>query len=206
MTEAHPVPSNDLDLDLALMKRIEARDEAAFETLFATYETAIRRHITRTVRDPEAAEDLVQEVFLRAWTHAAQWTGQGSLKAWLYSIATNLSLNHLRAANRRPQQPLELPEIQTETDLFKPAPPWLIDPSTLDPDAALEQADDRSRLQQLIAALPPEKREVFRQVHLAHRPLRDVAAQLGVPEGTVKSRLYYGLKTLARLWQEDEFE
>lgn len=192
--------------DQELMRRVQARDEAAFETLFNRYEAIIYRHVARTVRNPKAAEDLVQEVFLRAWTHADQWQGRGSLKSWLYSIATNLALNYLRAANRRPQTPLDPPVAQAEADPFKPAPRWLIDPNSLDPDAALEEADDRERLWELINSLPPEKRAVFHLVGQTELPLRDVADQLGIPEGTVKSRLYYGLKSLARKWQEDEFE
>ena len=62
------------------------------------------------VRDEPAAEDLLQETFLRVWTRAGQWNGQGTFKGWLFRIATNLALNHLRTRRRRPEQPLELPE------------------------------------------------------------------------------------------------
>ena len=68
----------------------------------------MQAHIARIVREPAATEDLVQEVFLRVWTRAEQWQGSGTVKGWLYRIATNLSLNHLRSVKRRPQQPLEI--------------------------------------------------------------------------------------------------
>jgi RNA polymerase sigma-70 factor (ECF subfamily) len=118
--------------DEALLKAIQAQStatneaEAAFETLLARYEAAIYRHIARTVRQPHTAADLVQEVFLRVWTHAEQWQGRGTVKSWLYTIATNLTLNQLRAHKRRPQTSLEPHVDQAETDLFEPAPQWLM--------------------------------------------------------------------------------
>jgi RNA polymerase sigma-70 factor (ECF subfamily) len=190
--------------DEVLMRRVQTRDEAAFEALFARYETAILRHVARTVRDPKAAEDLVQEVFLRVWTRADQWQGRGTVKSWLYTIATNLTLNHLRSLKRRPQTPLEPRLDRAEEDIFEPAPRWLIDPKSVNPDERLEKREEREQLWQLIETLPPQKRAVFRLVHRAELSLNDVADRLGIPEGTVKSRLYYGLKSLARMW--DDFD
>ncbi|MCB0128129.1 MAG: hypothetical protein KDE58_37950, partial [Caldilineaceae bacterium] len=82
--------------DEMLISQICAQDEVAFATLFARYRSAMTRHIEKTVRDAVVTEDLVQELFLRVWTHAAQWDNRGSVRAWLYRIGTNLTLNHLR--------------------------------------------------------------------------------------------------------------
>src|ERR671932_347450 len=87
--------------DPELLAQIRARDAGAFETLFARYRELVRRQAQRIVRDESAADDLVQEVFLRVWTRSEQWDGRGACKAWLFRIATNLALNHLRTVRRR---------------------------------------------------------------------------------------------------------
>ena len=96
--------------DRELIEQIRERNTDAFDILFERYRHAIHKRLLRIVRDESAAEDLGQEVFLRLWTCAAQWDGRGELGAWLYRIATNLALNHLRTVHRRRQQPLEIPD------------------------------------------------------------------------------------------------
>jgi len=191
--------------DQDLVERIRERDAQAFEMLFERYGEMIRRHLARTVRDDAAAQDLVQEVFMRVWTRAEQWSGRGSFKAWLYRIATNLALNHLRSVRRKRERPLDVfDEWSDDEDGLNPAPAWLIDTSALGPDAALEQAERRARFRQLVEKLPHEKREAFRLVHEMEMSMRDAADELGVPEGTVKSRLYYAKRRLAHQWQDME--
>ena len=191
--------------DQDLVERIRERDAQAFEMLFERYGDMIRRHLARTVRDDAAAQDLVQEVFMRVWTRAEQWSGRGSFKAWLYRIATNLALNHLRSVRRKRERPLDVfDEWSDDEDGLNPAPAWLIDTSALGPDAALEQAERRARFRQLVEKLPHEKREAFRLVHEMEMSMRDAADELGVPEGTVKSRLYYAKRRLAHQWQDME--
>jgi RNA polymerase sigma-70 factor (ECF subfamily) len=191
--------------DHDLMGRIQQRDEGAFEVLFARYGERTRRHLVRTVRDPSAAEDLVQEVFLRVWTRAERWDACAdapkAFRAWLLRIATNLALNHLRSVRRRREQPLEVaPDPWAEED-DSSVPGWMIDASALGPQALLELAERRALLGKLIDDLPEDKREVFRLVHDQEMEIRDVAHTLAIPEGTVKSRLHYARKRLAHEWE-----
>ena len=78
----------------------------------------------------------------------------------------------------------------------------MIDAASLGPEAMLEQAEQSELLQGLVDGLPEEKREVFRLVHEVEMDIRETAATLGIPEGTVKSRLHYTMKRLAREWKE----
>ena len=189
--------------DQFLIDKICERDAEAFETLWARYSTAVRRHIMHTVRDESAAEDLVQEAFLRIWTSAEQWDGRGKFKAWFFRIATNLALNHLRTVRRRKQQPLEIPPDDfDDADESAPDPDWMIDTSINSPDVMLEQAEQSNLLWRLVEELPAEKREVLHLLYLKDLNLREVAAEIGIPEGTVKSRLHYSIKRLAREWKE----
>jgi RNA polymerase sigma-70 factor (ECF subfamily) len=190
--------------DQNLMERVCKRDARAFEALFERYGELIRRHLARITRDDATAQDLVQEVFLRVWTRAAQWDGRGPFKAWLYRIATNLALNHLRSVRRRREQPLDTPDELADDEEENSIPAWMIDDSALGPEIILELAERRERLRRLVGRLPDEKREVFRLVHEMELSMRDAADELGVPEGTVKSRLYYAKQRLAREWRDQE--
>ena len=189
--------------DEYLLGRIGERDAEAFETLLARYQESVRGHLLRTVRDPNTAEDLTQEVFLRVWTRGEQWNGHGPFRVWLLRVATNLALNYLRTVRRRRECPLELPADGPDEESTG-IPDWMIDRATAGPEHALEQGERRRQLQHLVEALPREKREVFRMVFDAEMEIRDVAESLGVPPGTVRSRLHYIRKRLAREWDEED--
>jgi RNA polymerase sigma-70 factor (ECF subfamily) len=186
--------------DRALVECALAGDAAAFEALLERYRAPIRRHLLRYTHDDAAAQDLLQEAFLRVWTRGDQWGGRGTFRAWLYRVATNLALNHLRTVRRRRETSLET-EDETEMDEGDLVPAWMIDDTSLGPQAVLEQAEERQQVRRLVAALPDEKRAVFRLVHEMEMTIHDAAVQLEIPEGTVKSRLHYARKRLAEGWQ-----
>ena len=189
--------------DQTLIHKIVKRDAAAFETLFARHSASVRQHILSIVRAESAAEDLVQEVFLRVWTRAEQWNGQGKFTGWLFRIATNLALNHLRTVRRRRQEPLETPPDEFDNeDERPPDPDWMVDISSRGPEVMVEQAERSQLLWQLVDGLPQEKREVLHLIYQKEMALREVAIELGISEGTVKSRLHYSIRHLTREWKE----
>jgi RNA polymerase sigma-70 factor, ECF subfamily len=190
--------------DQQLMAQVRAGDAVAFEALCDLYSPLLRRHLLRMLRDADAAEDLLQETLLRGWMRAAQWDGRGSPRAWMFRIATNLALNHIRAIRRRRQQPLEVPPDPIEPDQEAEVPSWIIDTVSLGPDAALELTERYALLRRLLAELPEEKREVLRLIHDDELEISEVARTLGIPPGTVKSRLHYATQRLARAWREAE--
>jgi RNA polymerase sigma-70 factor (ECF subfamily) len=188
--------------DQDLIERVLERDGRALEALFERYGEMIRRHLARMASESAVAQDLLQETFLRVWTRAAQWDGRGSFKAWLYRIATNLALNHLRSVRRRKEQPLEIAgEWDSDADEYV-APAWAIDADTPEPEDVLEMAERHARYRRLVDRLPDDKREVLRLVHEMEMSHQDAADELGIPEGTVKSRLYYAKRRLAQEWRE----
>ena len=117
--------------DETLLDAIQNQQEWAFEVLLERYEDTIRRHLYYIVRDELAADDLLQETFLRVWMRSGQWNGQGTCKGWLFRIATNLALNHLRTRRRRPEQPLELPDYLVDDEDLPDTPGWLVDTASL---------------------------------------------------------------------------
>ena len=191
--------------DETLMAGILERDARAFEVLLERYTEALHRHVGFMLHDEEVAHDVVQEAFLRVWLRAEQWDDRGPPRAWLYRIATNLALNQLRTVQRRHEVPLELPpDSEDDEDMASFVPAWMIDNATLGPEAAVERNEQHAFYRRALARLPDDKREVFHMVHDLEMSLRDAADALDIPEGTVKSRLHYARRQLARNWRELE--
>jgi RNA polymerase sigma-70 factor (ECF subfamily) len=189
--------------DQDLVQRILERDAHAFEAIFERYAETIRRHLARLVENDASAQDLVQETFLRVWTRAEQWDGRGSFAGWLYRIATNLAFNYLRSVGRRRELPLEPEDDDAGNEEGNVAPAWMMDPSP-GPDAAFESIEWHERFRHLVQGLPEDKRDVLYLVHEMEMSIHDAADELGIPEGTAKSRLHYAKKRLAREWQDLE--
>ena len=189
--------------DQTLIRKIVKHDAAAFETLFARHSASVRQHVLSIVRTESVAEDLVQEVFLRVWTRAEQWNDQGEFKGWLFRIATNIALNHLRTVRRRRQEPLDTPPDEfDDEDERPPDPDWMVDTSSHGSEVMVERAEQSQLLWQLVDGLSQEKREVLHLIYQKEMALREAAMELGIPEGTVKSRLHYSIRHLAREWKE----
>jgi RNA polymerase sigma-70 factor, ECF subfamily len=191
-----------LPTDQTLMEAVQKGDKNAFDLLYERYQPAIRSYLLRIVHSEAAADDLAQDVFLRVWTHAQQWSARGSFKAWMYRIATTQAFNTLRAARRHPEQPLSDPDSQRieedETFCFQA---WIVDTAALEPDIALEMAERQRHLWQLIDQMPEEKRTVFNLVEQMELSIQNAAERLGIPEGTVKSRLHYARNWLSQNWE-----
>ena len=166
----------------------------------------VQSHLARIIRDAATADDLTQEVFLRLWRRAEQWKGQTAFRSWLLRIATNLAFNYLRTVKRRREQPIQFVPSSEEDEEESSVPSWMINASTLGPDEALELSEQHNLLQRLVDQLPEEKQEVFRLIYDAHMETREVAVELGIPEGTVKSRIHYARRQIARSWQELDSE
>ena len=198
-----------MPVDRDLIEKIREGDQDACEILCARHEEGLRRYLLRLVHDPAAAEDLLQETFLRLWTRAAQWRGKGAVKSWLFSIARNLAFNHLDSVRRRRQQPLEPPvEPAEEDDEGNPSPAWMADRRTPGADVLLEQAEEHQLLRDAIDTLPQSKRQVFYMVYDGDMEIHEVARELDLPAGTVKSRLFYARKHIAEAWRrlQNEWE
>ena len=127
------------------------------------------------LRDPVAAEDVVQDAMLKALHHAGDWRG-GDLKAWLLGITRNLAIDRLRRGGR--EQALDAALVDALAD---PAP---------DPEAALLAAELRAGLARAIEALPLPLREVLVLRMIEEMSYRGIAAVTGLPIGTVMSRLF----------------
>ncbi|MEB3198338.1 MAG: sigma-70 family RNA polymerase sigma factor [Candidatus Sericytochromatia bacterium] len=169
-----------------LLPRARAGDGKAMEALFRRHQAAIHQLVYRMLHGAPETEDLVQDVFLKAFRGLPDFKGQSSFKTWLYQIATHHCLNHLARAERRfVHESLETPaEDPSATPLGERLPA-----SSPGPEEAVAQAELRSRIEAAIAQLAPDYRAVLVLRDIQDLSYEEIAETLGLQLGTVKSRL-----------------
>jgi RNA polymerase sigma-70 factor (ECF subfamily) len=170
--------------DEVLIERIAAGDKSAIRTLFERHHVKVYRFVLRIVRDAALAEDTVSETFIDAWQHADRFEGRSSVSSWLLGIARHRALD---AARRRPTESLECDAAENAVD---PA---------LDPEAELGHKDTGAVVRGALAALSREHAEIIDLVYYHEKSIREIAEILGIPESTVKTRMFYARKRLAAL-------
>ena len=167
-----------------LIERARAGDTRAFEDLARREERALYRHALRIVGTTSDAEDVVQDALFSAWRSIASFQGL-SFRAWLFRIATNRALDHLRARKRRPELPLDPPEDDDVT--------WA-EPAAPGPDLT-QLAGDREALalvETALGTLPAEQRTALLLRDVEGFAYEEIAVITSVEIGTVKSRIHRG--------------
>ncbi len=170
--------------DEALIGRIATGDKVAMQVLFARHHVRVYRFVLRLVRDQTKAEDLISEVFLDVWRQAGKFEARSAVSTWLLAIARYKALSALR---RRPDEELDEEAAAAVED-------------TADtPEVALEKKDKGEILRKCLTALSPEHREIIDLVYYHEKSVEEVAEIVGIPENTVKTRMFYARKRLAEL-------
>jgi RNA polymerase sigma-70 factor (ECF subfamily) len=171
------------DADTALLLAISGpRDRAAFVTLFARYAPRLKAWFRRGGCPAEQAEDLAQDTMLSVWRKADSFDpSRAAAATWIFTIARNQRIDALRRSNR--------PELDAEDPSMMPAGP-------LSPDAAYDADDRARRLRDALRTLPAEQADVIRLSFFEDRPHAEIERFLGIPLGTVKSRLRLAMTRL----------
>ncbi len=168
--------------DEVLVRRYVEGDVAAFEELMRAHEDRVFAICLRMLRDREAALDATQETFVAVFRKADRFAGRSAFSTWLYRVAVNTCYDALRRQRRRPTT--ALPEHN--------------DPPDTATDDQIRAADLRPDIEAALAALPAEFRSAVVLADLEDLPLQEVGEILGVPVGTVKSRVFRGRRLLAQ--------
>ena len=172
---------------IALIQRAKQGDVDAFARLAAQYKDRIRNYVARLCGDPPEAEDLTQEVFVRAFVAMRRFRGVAAFQTWLYKIATNIALDALRRRRRAGPAALSLDApIETEES---PVQRELAD-SSQDPHQTVATRELQHEVQQAITELSDKLRVVIVLFDIQGLTYEEIADVLGVPLGTVKSRLF----------------
>jgi len=170
--------------DEVLIERIAAGDRGAMRILFARHRLAVYRWLVRLLKDEALAEDLLNEVFLDVWRQAAAFEARASLSTWLLAIARHKALT----VRRR----------RTEAQLDDDVASAIADPAD-DPELVVEKKSRAEMLRRSLARLPREQGEVIDLVYYHDRSIKEVAEIVGIPEATVKTRMFYARRKLAEL-------
>lgn len=182
-----------LPADADLVAAVASGSEAALAMLYDRHAPAIYAAAFRLTGDRHVAEDVVQEVFLTLWNRAERFDPQiGSLSAWLATIARHRAVDRLRAAGRRPRL-VSPPRIEDESPLEAleralRGSSIALGPTVDDPVRALDLAEAREAIGAALATMSDQEREVILLAYRDEMTQSEIAAHLGWPLGTVKTR------------------
>lgn len=150
-------------------------DEAAFEAVFRHFAPRLKSYFMRLGADSSQAEEIAQEALVLVWRNAARFDpAKANVATWIFTIARNLSIDRFRKARR--------PAFDPSDPAFEPDP----DPS---PQLAMEQAEVDAKIRSLVEGLPDNERRVLMMSFFEDRSHSEIADELGLPLGTVKSRI-----------------
>jgi RNA polymerase sigma-70 factor (ECF subfamily) len=170
-----------------LIERIAQGDQLAMRQLFATHQLRVYRFVLRLVKNEATAEDVVSEVFLDVWRQADRFEARSTVATWLLAMARYKALSALRQRTNV--------ELDPETAANIP------DPAD-DPETTAQHNSDAQALRAGLSQLSPAQTEVIDLVYYHGKTISEAAAILGIPEATVKTRMFYARKKLASLLQE----
>jgi len=169
----------------SLVRRCKDQEPQAFDQVVLRYQERILNVLVRMTGDYQTACDLCQETFLKAYRAIRTFEERSALSTWLYRIATNLCLSHRRTRRRRPELSLD---GLTDPDGEKPG--YEVADSSMEPGATLEVKERREKVRRMIATLDPDFRAVVVLRDMEGLSYEEIADALGVPVGTVRSRLH----------------
>lgn len=184
-------PPADAVSDEQLVEAVARGDRHAFETLYDRYSAAVFGLALRTLREREAAEEAVQEVFWRVWQRAKSFERGRSFAPWLFGITHNYCIDELRRRRARPQPVYEDDEHPVLSSIADSADVA---------DAALD-SEQRRIVIGALQQLPVEQRQALELAYFGGLTQQEIAARLGNPLGTIKTRMRLGLQKLRTILQ-----
>ena len=177
-----------------LVAELQAGSEEAFGYILERYRTPVYSLVARILVSDADAADVLQNIFVKVFRGIGQFHGQSTLKTWLYRIAVREALNFRRGWFRRHfHEPFSIDDEPVE-----PASDLARAPAASGPYETLEQSERQQLVKRALDALPRPYRAVLVMREMEEMPYEEIAEVLGLPEGTVKSRLMRGRDLLRR--------
>ena len=179
-----PLSATHATSDEVLIGRIAQGDRLAMQVLYGRHHVRVFRFSLRLVKNEAIAEDLISEVFLDVWRQAGKFEGRSTVSTWLLAITRFKALSALRK--------------RKDAELDDEAAAAIEDTSD-NPEVAVAKKDTSNALRNCLTALSPEHREIVDLVYYHEKSVEEVAEIVGIPENTVKTRMFYARKKLAEL-------
>ena len=193
--------------DESLFEAYRRGDMTSFRALVERYHDELLRFLVRLLSDRQAAEDVFQEAFVQIHLSAESFDAERRFRPWLFTIAANKGRDYLRRKGRRQALDLSAPvggpgsdgrEGATFVDLLEVDIPQ--------PDEDMSAAEQSRKVQSALDALPLPLREILLLAYFQRLTYSQVAEELGIPLGTVKSRLHAAVAAFAREWKAREVQ
>jgi RNA polymerase sigma-70 factor (ECF subfamily) len=170
--------------DRQLIARIADRDQAALRLLVGRHQLRVYRFLVRIVRNEAVAEELTNEVFMEVWRNARRFEGNSTPQTWVLSIAHNRAVSSLRKRREESWDEERAQAVADEGD---------------NPEVIAQKQDKSAIMRRCMDALSAEHREIIDLVYYHELSIAEVAAVVGIPENTVKTRMFYARKRLSEI-------
>ncbi len=170
--------------DHHLMKRLADGEEGALRALMSRHQLRIFRFIVRRVKNEAMAEELTNEVFIDAWRNAGRYEGRSQPSTWLLSIAHNRAISALRRRREEVWDEEKAGEIADEGD---------------NPEVSTQKGDKAAVMRRCLDSLSAEHKEIIDLVYYQEMSIAEVSEVVGIPEATVKTRMFYARKKLSEV-------
>jgi len=165
-----------------LFRRLAEGDEAAYRQLFHHYNKLLQPFAVKLTRSPLAAEEVLQEVFLKIWAHRSKLAEVDDPKAYIIRIVSNESINYMHASAKQRRLAEEVPQT-------------LVD-SAPSPEQSFSYRETEERLQQAIERLPMACRQIYRMSREQYKRIPEIASELNLSHNTVKNQLVKALRSI----------
>jgi RNA polymerase sigma-70 factor, ECF subfamily len=177
---------------------VDLRRIEDLEAAYRAHAAELERFAARQLRDHAAAADVVQEVFVRAWRYAERYDAEvASLRVWLFSIARNVVVDHVRHHRSRPSRPTPPEDLTAMAESVAGSPA-----ASSAGDAFSDDLVTAWFVEEALARLGADQRHAIVETYVRGRPYAEVAGDAGVPVGTLRSRVFYGLKNLRQIMDD----
>jgi RNA polymerase sigma-70 factor (ECF subfamily) len=177
-------PSTSSQIDYALVQRAIGGDQAAFKTLFDKYKQPLYFHILKLVKDREIIEDLLQEIFLKAFDNISSFNPDYAFSTWLYRITTNHSIDYLRKKKLKTfsiHDPIRTKDGEMSIEL---------EDEGRSTDDLIVRKQRSQILREALDSLPEKYREIIKMRHVEELSYQEIADILDLPLGTVKAHIF----------------
>ena len=192
MAEAAPV-----NPDIELVARTQAGDARAFDELVVKYTPRLYGLVYNMTSNHEDANDLLQDVFAKAFRSISGFRGKSSFYTWIHSIAVNMTINFLKKRGRRFQMSLDDVDLNIQNDKE-----FIELTASSSPVREADLGELQQKLNEAMLKLSPEHRAVVTMFDIQGMPHAEISKILGVSEGTVRSRLFYAHRQLQAYLEE----